>query len=121
MTSSAAPEVQQEADTSLRVARRRFTTRASQLGTRRSRRSPVLTNPVAACSRLQVVLRVEVAVHEDDGVSGGEVQADAPCKDNTTDYLHTHIYAEQVSCTHPSIPHSLHPFKGLVLTSSPHK
>lgn len=29
---------------------------------------------------LQVVLRVEVAVDENDGVSGGQVQADSACK-----------------------------------------
>lgn len=29
---------------------------------------------------LQVVLRVEVAVDENDGVGGGEVQADSSCK-----------------------------------------
>lgn len=42
--------------------------------------SPVLTNPMAPGGGLQVVLRVEVAVDEDDGVSGGEVQADSSCK-----------------------------------------
>lgn len=42
--------------------------------------SPVLTNPMAPGGGLQVVLRVEVAVDKDDGVSGGEVQADSSCK-----------------------------------------
>ncbi len=44
--------------------------------------SPVLTNPMAACSRLQVILRVEVTVHENDRVSGCKVQAHSPCKDS---------------------------------------
>lgn len=43
--------------------------------------SPVLADPVAARGRLQVVLGVEVAVDENDRVSGGQVQADPPCKE----------------------------------------
>lgn len=42
--------------------------------------SPALTNPMAPGSGLQVVLRVEVAVDENDGVGCGEVQADSSCK-----------------------------------------
>lgn len=53
---------------------------ASHTNTLVTTASPVLTNPMAAGGGLQVVLRVEVAVDEDDGVSGGEVQADSSCK-----------------------------------------
>jgi len=35
---------------------------------------PVLSNAVCSCHRLQVVLRIEVAVVEDDSVSAGQVE-----------------------------------------------
>jgi len=35
---------------------------------------PVLSNAVCPCHRLQVVLRIEVAVVEDDGVCGSQVE-----------------------------------------------
>lgn len=37
---------------------------------------------MAACSGLQVILRVEVSVHENDRVSSCKVQAHSPCKDS---------------------------------------
>lgn len=43
--------------------------------------SPVLTNPVAACGSLQVILRVEVTIHKNDSVSSCQVHPYSPCKD----------------------------------------
>lgn len=36
---------------------------------------------MAACSSLQVILRVEVTVYENDRVSSSKVQAHSPCKE----------------------------------------
>lgn len=66
---------------------------------------------MAACSSLQVVLRVEVAVHKDDGVSSCEVQADSPCKQQSTQrlknsehvqqcYLHTYLLIQLQELRH---------------------
>lgn len=54
-----------------------------------SKMSPVLTNPMAACSSLQVILRVEVAVYENYRVSSRKVQAHSPCKDSLLGSQHT--------------------------------
>lgn len=44
-------------------------------------RSPVLSDPVTACSSLQVIVRVEVTVYEDDRICSCEIQAHSPCKE----------------------------------------
>lgn len=62
--------------------------------------SPVLTNPVASCSSLQVVLRVEVTVHKNDCVSGCQVQAHSPCRDHITLSEKEHVSRSPLMFTH---------------------
>lgn len=53
---------------------------------------------MAACSSLQVILRVEVSVHENDRVSSCKVQAHSPCKDSLLG-SQNHIAWESYSCS----------------------
>jgi len=44
-----------------------------------SSNQPCLSNAVCLCSCLEVILRVEIRINEDDGVCSSMVEALAPC------------------------------------------
>lgn len=52
---------------------------------------------MTACGRLQVIVRVEVTVYEDDRICSCQIQAHSPCKETsylTTLYKDTNLLQE---------------------------
>lgn len=56
-------------------------TKVTSAGIHFSHTSPILANPMAACGSLQVILRIEVAIHKNNSVSSCKVHSNSPCKD----------------------------------------